>query len=311
MADAYVVTGVGGYVGDRAARIVADCVGADRLIVTSRDETVLARWREQGVDARHADYGDSASLDAAFAGGTRLLMVSAMLVGERRRRQHDNAIAAARAAGVQHIVYTSYLGAGDADTQALVAEDHRHTEQRIEASGMTWSFLRNSQYADAMAEQQGAMAVQTGRSIGNTGEGTVAFVSRDDVAAVAAELLLGAGEPSAAYDVTGPELLTYRQVGELIAEVSGKDIEIVDLTDDEMYAMWDAMGVPRQASEDPDAPVPWCSDDMVSFGRTIREGGMAVRSDVVERLTGRPAESLRSVMERLAHTWPTPTIRPR
>jgi NAD(P)H dehydrogenase (quinone) len=304
MSETYIVTGVGGYVGNRAAERLIERVDPSEVIVTSRDPETLARWSARGVQARRADYGDPALLEQAFRGGTRMLMVSAMLVGERRRAQHRHAVDAAKAARVQHIVYTSYLGAGNPELLALVAEDHRFTEEAIAASGVTWSFMRNSQYADAMAEQQGAMAVQSGRSVGNCGDGQVAFVSRDDVAAVGVELLLGKGEPNTAYDVTGPDLLTYRQVGELIAEVSGRDIEIVDLSDDEMYAMWDALGVPREASDDPDAPVPWCSDDMVSFGRAIREGSMAVRTDVVEQLTGRPAEPLRTVMERFAHTWP-------
>ena len=139
-------------------------------------------------------------------------------------------------------------------------------------SGIGWNFLRNSQYADAMAEEQAAMAVGSGKSIGNTADGKVAFVARDDVAAVGVELLLGGGTPNTAYDITGPELLTYAQVGELIQEVSGRDIEIIDLTDEQMYAMWDAIGVPRESTGDfSKSPVPWCSDDMVSFGRSIRK----------------------------------------
>ncbi|MGO2110308.1 MAG: NAD(P)H-binding protein [Pseudoclavibacter sp.] len=302
----YLVTGVGCYVGNRAAELIAERAGADRLIVTSRDDDTLAGWRERGADARHADYGDRAGLERAFAGATRMLMVSAMLVGERRREQHEKAVAAAVAAGVQHIVYTSYLGAGDPDSQALVSEDHKYTEGLIERSGVTWNFMRNSQYADAIAEQVMGIAVSTGACVHNSGPGRLAVVSRDDVAAVAAGLLLGDGEPNTAYDVTGPELHTYGDFARLIADETGLEIAESSLTDEEMYAMWDAMGVPREASDDPDAPVPWCSDDMVSFGRTIREGGMEARTDVVERITGTPAEPLTAVMRRYAHTWRRP-----
>ncbi|GGA64820.1 NAD(P)-dependent oxidoreductase [Pseudoclavibacter endophyticus] len=302
----YLITGVSGYVGNRVAELLAERIGPARLIVTSRDDATLQEWRDRGANARHADYSDRDGLERAFTGATRMLMVSAMLVGERRRAQHEHAVAAAAAAGVQHIVYLSYLGAGDPDSTALVSEDHQFTEQRIQASGLSYNFMRNSQYADAVAEQVMGIGVATGACVHNSGDGRLAVVSRDDVAAVAAELLLGAGDPNTAYDVTGPELHTYGDFSRLVAEATGLEIAESSLSDDEMYAMWDAMGVPRQASDDPDAPVPWCSDDMVSFGRTIREGGMDVRTDVVERLTGRPAEPLRVVMERYAHTWQRP-----
>jgi NAD(P)H dehydrogenase (quinone) len=305
MTTTYIVTGVSGYVGNRVAEILVERVDPARLIVTSRNEETLARWRERGADARYADYGDPDSLVRAFAGGDRLFMVSAMLVGPRRRAQHRHAIDAARAAGVQHVVYTSFLGARDPESKALVSEDHIFTEKAIREAGLGWTFMRNSQYADAMAEQIGQIASSSGKNIHNSGDGLMAFVSRDDVAAAGAELLLGAGEPNTAYEVTGPELLTYGNVGELIAELSGADVESISLSDDDFYAMWDAMGVPREADEDPDAAVPWCSDDMVSFGRDIRAGALAVRSTAVEDLTGRPAETLRTVMERSSPAWAT------
>jgi NAD(P)H dehydrogenase (quinone) len=305
MTTTYIVTGVSGYVGNRVAEILVERVDPARLIVTSRNEETLARWRERGADARYADYGDPDSLVRAFAGGDRLFMVSAMLVGPRRRAQHRHAIDAARAAGVQHVVYTSFLGARDPESKALVSEDHIFTEKAIREAGLGWTFMRNSQYADAMAEQIGQIASSSGKNIHNRGDGLMAFVSRDDVAAAGAELLLGAGEPNTAYEVTGPELLTYGNVGELIAELSGADVESISLSDDDFYAMWDAMGVPREADEDPDAAVPWCSDDMVSFGRDIRAGALAVRSTAVEDLTGRPAETLRTVMERYSPAWAT------
>ena len=139
-------------------------------------------------------------------------------------------------------------------------------------------------------------------------DGQVAFVARDDVAAVAAAILLGAGEPNTGYDVTGPDLITYREVGEMISELSGAPIAIVDLTDDEMYAMWDALGVPRDASGDfSRSPVPWASDGMVTFGRMIRAGHLARVTDVVERFTGRKPRALRDLMIERQPGWPTPT----
>jgi NAD(P)H dehydrogenase (quinone) len=122
---------------------------------------------------------------------------------------------------------------------------------------------------------------------------------------VAARLLQDRGEANTAYAVTGPEALDFMQVAELIRELSAAPIEIIDLTDEQMYAMWDSLGVPREATGDfSRSPVPWCSDGMVSFGRMVRGGYLDVVTDVVERFTGRKPKSLRALMLERQHLWP-------
>jgi NAD(P)H dehydrogenase (quinone) len=72
-----------------------------------------------------------------------------------------------------------------------------------------------------------------------------------------------------------------------------------------MYAMWDSLGVPREATGDfSRSPVPWCSDGMVSLGREIRRGHLATLSNVVEELTGKKPKSLRELMQEKASSWP-------
>lgn len=303
----YAVTGVGGYVGAQTARRLLESVQPREVTVTSRNEAVLAEWRARGVRAIRADYDDPAALTEAWRGMDAVFMVSAMQVGKVRQAQHRNAVEAAQAAKIGRIVYTSFLGAGDPKINSFEIADHRFTEKLILDSGLAWNFMRNSQYGDAMAENQAAIAITTGKSIGNTGDGTVAFIARDDVAATAAALLQGRGMPNTAYDVTGPEAVNWRQVAAMITEISGVPIEVVDLTDDEMYAMWDALGVPREATGDfSRSPVPWCSDGMVSLGRAIRLGQLSAVTDVVERLTGRKPKSLRELMREKAPSWPKP-----
>ncbi len=302
----YVITGVGGYVGNAVAvNLLSRGIDPAEIVVTSRNAEVLERWGQRGVSARQADYDDPAALRAAFDGGTRLFMVSGMEAGPDRQRQHRNVVAAAQDAGIAHIIYTSFIGTDRPDVMSHEVADHKLTEKLIMDSGMTWNMLRNNQYADAMAENQAAIAITSGQSIGNTGDGQVAFVARDDVAAVGAAILAGAGEPNTGYDVTGPELFTYREVGEMIIELSGAPIRIVDLTDEEMYAMWDALGVPRESTGDfSNSPVPWCSDGMVTFGQMVRMGSMAKVTDVVERFTGRPPRRLRDLMLERRPGWP-------
>lgn len=303
----YVVTGVGGYIGNAVAEhLLADGVPAGDIRVTSRSPEALASWRARGADVREADYNDKASLVAAFDGADHLFLVSGMDAGPTRQRQHTNAVEAAIEAGVGHIVYTSFNGAGRPEVDSVEVADHKLTERLIAESGIAYNFLRNNQYADAMAENQAAIAITTGQSIGNAGEGRVGFVAREDVAEVGAKVLQGLGEPDTAYDVTGPETLSYRDVTDLIVELSGAPIAHVDLDDDAMYAMWDSLGVPRDAAtgDFSRSPVPWSSDGMVTFGRMIRNGYLDVTTDVVERFTGHPPKSLRALMEERRPSWP-------
>ncbi len=87
--------------------------------------------------------------------------------------------------------------------------------------------------------------------------------------------------------------------------MSGARFEDIDLSDAAMYAMWDSLGVPREATGDfSRSPVPWCSDGLVSFGRMIRDGWLDRVTDVVERFTGHKPKSLRELMLERRHTWP-------
>jgi NAD(P)H dehydrogenase (quinone) len=303
----YIVTGVSGNFGAVAAELLLETIPADKLIFTSSDVTKLEKWRARGVDVRAADFDDLQQTTEAFSGGDVLLLVSTMLVGPRRRAQHKNAVDAAVAAGVTRIVYTSYLGSDDETNEAIVTVDHRETEKIILASGLSYNFMRDSQYAEAMTQQQAAAAIQSGQMFANQGSGVVGFVSRDDCARVAVALLLGGGERDRAYDVTGPELLSYRQICALISEISGAAIAYNDVTDEQFYGMWDAMGVPRESTGDfTNSPFPWCSDDMVSFGRAIREGMMEVLSGSVEELTGTKPTTMRELMLAERAHWPVP-----
>lgn len=72
-----------------------------------------------------------------------------------------------------------------------------------------------------------------------------------------------------------------------------------------MFAYFDSLGVPRHASDVvPKGPIPWSSDDMVTFGQAIREGFFDVQTDNVERLTGRKPKTLRQVMTEYRASWP-------
>jgi len=302
---AIIVTGASGQFGRAAAeRFLEEGVPASELILTSRKPEALADLAARGATVRHADFDDPASLKTAFAGGEKMLLISTARVGTRVG-QHANAIDAARAAGVRHIAYTSFINCDLADNPAIVKLDHRATEEHMERSGVAWTHLRDSQYAEAVAQVIAPVAILNGRQPGSAGDGGVAFVSRDDCVACAVAVLTTPGHERKAYTLTGPEIYTFPRAIALIAEISGKPITYERVTDEDMFAFFDRMGAPRHASDIvPDGPIPWSSDDMVSFERAIREGFLDQKTDDVERLTGRKTKSLRAVMMEHCASWP-------
>jgi NAD(P)H dehydrogenase (quinone) len=291
-----VVTGASGNYGRLAVAGLLERVPAEDLILLTRTPDKLADLAALGAQVRRGDFDDPASLVAAFKGGTRMLLISATRVG-KRVGQHKAAIDAAAAAGVRHIAYTSVVGIGPGNP-AIVVRDHGPTEDLMRGSGLAWTALRDSQYADAVVHAMAPNAIASGRWLSSSGDGRIAVVAREDCVASAVAVLTGEGHENRIYDITGPELLTYRQCAALATETSGAPIDYVATDDDGMYAMFDALGIPREPVDDQIvAGIPWNSDDMVTFEAAVREGFFDVISDDVELLTGRRPGTLRAMME--------------
>ena len=299
-----IVTGASGQFGNAAAKMLLERVPAEDLVLLSRTPEKLAEFAEAGAHVRHADFDDPASLLPAMEGGERMLLISTVRVGSRVE-QHTAAVEAAVAKGVRHVVYTSLLGVRTPNNPSVEGYDHIATERMIEASGLAWTHLRDSLYAEAVGTAMAITALQAGHKPENAGDGRVPIVSRDDCVATAVGVLTQEGHDNKAYDVTGPELWTLPDAMALVSRMAGKPIEIERVDDEGMFAYFDSLGVPRKASDVlPDGPIPWASEGMVTFGQSIREGFMDIESSDVERIAGRPPRTLRSVLEQYRHLWP-------
>ncbi len=276
-----IITGASGQLAGHVTQLLLERGLADRLVLVTRSPDKLEATA-RGAQVRRGDFDDPASLEAAFAGGDRMLLISASDVG-RRVPQHRAAIEAAVAAGVSHVVYTSIVNPVPDNPTGVTAE-HRETEQALRESGLDWTFLRNSLYAEFRADEL-ATAAATGTHAHNQGHGRIAPVSREDCAAVAAAVLADSGHVAESYDVTGPELLDAEASAALYADLAGRPVEPVALDDDAFIAGLVAHGLP-------DAVAPL----IASFGRAVREGYLEQQTDVVERLTGRSPRTLREVL---------------
>jgi NAD(P)H dehydrogenase (quinone) len=279
-----VVTGASGKLGRLTAEALLGQVAPTEIVLVTRTPEALADFAARGVDVRHGDFTDPPSLATAFAGGERLLLISTDVIGTRLPL-HFAAIDAAVGAGMRSVAYTSIVNPSDSNPGAA-ATDHRATEEHARASGLSWTFLRNSIYAEMQAGP-GAAALASGTLLTNAGDGGTAYVSRADCAAVAATVLATDGHDGKAYDVTGPEALDAHDLAALYADLGGKPVEAV-LVDD---AAWVAAMVEHAGLPEP------LAHTLSTFGIAARRGYAEPVSTVVADLTGRAPRTLREVLE--------------
>lgn len=246
--------------------------GATDVTAGSRDP---ARLAAAGPKTARVDFDDPGSLDAAFAGIERLLLVStdALDAAGTRLRQHRAAVAAAKRAGVRHIVYTS-MPAPTPDHPIFFAPDHLGTETAIADSGIPHTILRNNWYFENSFLGIPA-AIGSGTLYTSAGSGGLAHVARADLAAAAAgALLTEAG--SATYELGGPEALTVEAQVAVFNDALGTNIRVVHLDDAALRAGLTQAGLPEGLVA-----------LVVGADRAIREGRMGQVTDHVERLSGR------------------------
>ena len=281
------ITGGSGQLGRRAAEFALEKCPPERLILVTRNLEALADLRARGADVRFGDFGDPPSLRKAFAGGERMLLVSTTDLG-RRVAQHRAAIDAAVAAGVGHVIYTSVLSPAPPNP-GVIAPSHHFTEKALADSGMSWTVLRNSLYADYQVPEA-VSAIEAGKLVHNRGTGRIAYVAREDCAAVASAVLTADAHADAVYDVTGPHSYDAAELAALYGELGGRRVEAVALDDAAFIA-----SIVGAAGDDDHAR--YGAELVASLGRSIREGYLASCTDRVAEFTGRPARTLRQVLE--------------
>lgn len=268
------VTGATGQLGSLVVEALLKTGSAKDLAVSVRNPEKAEALHAQGVDVRHGDFDQPETLEKAFAGVDRLMLISTDGDNETRIRQHQAAIDAAKSAGVGFIAYTSVVNA-EKNTLSL-AEVHRATEQAIRESGIPYSFLRNNWYLENEAGSVQA-ATQGAPWVHATNDSQVGWATRSDYAHAAAAVLAGEGHENTVYELSG-KLRTQAELAAIVGEVLGQDINVQNV-DDAAYAdIMKGAGLPD-----------FVVSMLVDMQGAIREGALAVESDTLETLLGRPA----------------------
>lgn len=236
-----VITGASGQLGRLVIQSLLTKVPASRIVAAVRNPQKTSDLAALGVQIRRADYTDSASLDAAFQGAEKVLLISSSEVGQRLA-QHRNAIDAARRAGVSLLAYTSLL---HADTSPLgLAGEHVATEAWLAQSGIPFVLLRNGWYTENYLASI-PPALQHGAFIGSAGEGRIASAARADYAEAAAVVLTTPGQSGKVYELAGDEAYTLAEFSAELSRQSGKAIPYVDLPENDYKAALIGAGLPE------------------------------------------------------------------
>jgi len=278
----FIVTGASGNLGRQVIENML-AAGAGPIIAITRSPDKIDDLVGKGVEARKGDFNDPESLATAFAGGKRMLIISTDdLEPGKRLAAHSNAVAAAKAAGVEHIVYTSLANPSEGNPVTF-AVDHRDTEALIEASGAGYTILRNNLYADLLL-MGGGQSIAMGKHFAAAADGKTGYVTRADCArAAAAALMQETG--SRILDITGPAALTQGDIAAIYSEISGTEIPYIAIPADDLVQAMVGNGLPE-----------FMAQVFASFDEAMAQGYLDVMSGDLADLTGQAGQSVQGFL---------------
>jgi uncharacterized protein YbjT (DUF2867 family) len=221
----------------------------------------------------------------AFRGTDTLILVPGMSPPPERVVQHQNALEAAREAGVGRVVLSSFMG-GAPESPFVVSPFTVYSESSLRTSGLAWTILRNGMYSDPLVPYVPEL-VAMGRIPYPAGTGRISYVSRDDLARATAAAGLDSRHAGKVYTLTGPEALSIDRVAEIVTLVTGKPVRYESATDEEFTAMCEMPGAP-----------PYLARALTTLYHAAAQGFLEDVTDHIETLTGTPPEDLESFLRR-------------
>jgi NAD(P)H dehydrogenase (quinone) len=242
------VTGATGPLGGAVVKALLNKTAAANISILARSEEKAAALKAQGVKVNIGDYNDYASLVAAFKGVDKVYLVSGNDI-PNRIPQHENVINAAKEAAVKHVFYTSTQRKDETSASPiyLIEKAHLDTEDKLKASGLKYTLLQHTLYADIIPDFAGEHLLDIGTLIFPAADGKTTFALREELAEAGANLLLDetGNYENKAVVLTGVTGVTWAEVAAAISEITGKQIGYVSPSQEEYIAALNKAGVPE------------------------------------------------------------------
>jgi NAD(P)H dehydrogenase (quinone) len=278
------VTGATGHFGAKVMDTLLTTVPAENLAVSVRDTEKAKALQERGVEVRQGDFNEPSTLEKAFEGVDRLLIISTQDNNETRIKQHVAAVEAAKKANVRFIAYTSLANIDKSELSLAVV--HRETEAAIRNTGIPYAFLRNNWYIENEAPSFQGVLMGAPLAI-SAGDGRVGWATRDDYAEAAAKVLAGDRYENSVYELCGTPI-SYDELAAILGKVIGREVPVEKVDDSTYASIMEGAGLPK---------------DLVAFlvdiQSSIRKGSLDSESDDFEKLLGRKPTPLSDVIGRI------------
>jgi uncharacterized protein YbjT (DUF2867 family) len=231
--------------------------------------------RAKGIEAVVSDYNRPETLREAFRGCDRVFLLGPNALNQTELE--SNAVEAAGAAGVRHLVKQSVMGAEESYSLARI---HRPVETAIEASGLAWTFLRPNSFMQNAVTFMGRTIRSESAFYSASGAARISHVDVRDIAAVAVKALTEPGHEGKVYTLSGPEAITYDEMAAELSFVLGRPIRHVSLSPSELKEGMLAEGMPEAIA-----------DRMLDLERYFREDHGSLITGDVKQVTGRSPRS--------------------
>jgi NAD(P)H dehydrogenase (quinone) len=250
-----------------------------------RDKSKAQDLARKGIGIQVGDYDDYPSLVSAFKGVEKMLLISGSDI-MKRSQQHENVIRAARETGILHILYTSFQRVNDTETSpiAMIAKAHIETERNIKSSGLAYTLLKNTLYADGLPFFLGEKVAETGVFF-PAGNGKAAFALRRDMAEATATILSGTGHENKEYLFSNTESISFAGIADMLSGIFGRSIVYSNPSAEDFRNSLKKAGVPDMLI-----------GIQAGFGEAIRQGEFAATSNDLEKLLGRKPFSIKDFL---------------
>lgn len=289
------VTGATGNFGREAIEfLLKKGIPAKSIAAFGRSEEKTASLHKSGVQVRLGNYDDYVSLLKAFKGIDKLLFVSGSEV-EKRDKQHDNIIKAAKESSVKHIIYTSFERSSDDQNSPIsfITNSHVLTEKKIIDTGLIYTLLRNALYAEGLPLFIGKDAPDKGIYF-PAADGRVPFASRTDMAEAAANIAAGQGHENQSYHTVNSHSYSFYEIAAILSEITGKEVKYFCPSSEEFSKSLVAEGVPENVIK-----------GILGWAGGIRQGYFESKTSDLERLLGRKPVDLKSILAKVYSSKPT------
>lgn len=278
------ITGANGHLGGATIDFLLTKNPNAKIKALVRSEEKGKDLKAKGVEIAIGDYLNYDSLVSAMKDVETMLLISSSTMGDRHA-QHANAIKAAKENGVKHIVYTSVLKANP-NSKFSAGIDHHKTEEDLKNSGISYTIMQNTYYADFLPNIIGN-AVESGAIYYSAGNAKVNFALRSEMAEANAVVLANpTAHQNKIYEITSANKYTFDEIAGILSAITGKQIKYVDIPVEVLKENIIKFGMPKEVA-----------DLMGSIAESMKAGEFDFIDPTLEKLSGRKPTDLKDFLK--------------